>query len=159
MNCFQIGTPNRESLPRMPSLLFHVQIALSCTTIMSAWTVFLPFDDMPSNRPNLMLDEQSFQGLLAAAFTIQEHNERIRQERKTSAEYASRSATEATGTCPRCGAPKPAEAEHCQNCSRDEFRPGERLQRNWASMWMMSQEQGLWPDPPHEAGEAASRIR
>ncbi len=31
---------------------------------------------MPSNRPNLVLDEQSFQGLLSAAFTIQGYNDR-----------------------------------------------------------------------------------
>jgi ribosomal protein L40E len=121
---------------------------------------------MSSNRPNLMLDEQSFQGLLAAAFTIQEHNDRIRQNRETASESAARSTTEATGTCPRCGAPKPAEAQRCQICSLDDFRPGERLQHNWASMWMMGQKQGLWPDhPPQvgkttaEVGQAASRIR
>src|SRR6266852_1780277 len=31
---------------------------------------------MPSNRHNLVLDEQSFQGLLSAAFTIQGYNDR-----------------------------------------------------------------------------------
>ena len=155
MNWYQNGVHKRESVSkkltisivfRLPDLHYNGS-SLDCLP---------PRDTMPSNRPNLMLDEQSFQGLLAAVFTIQEHNDRIRQERKTSAESAGRFATEATGTCPRCGAEKPAEAEHCQNCSRDEYRPGERLQRNWALMWMMGQEQGLWPDPPHEAGEAAA---
>ena len=44
-----------------------------------------PSDAMPSNRPNLTLDEQSFQGLLSAAFTIQEHNDRRKLARQTPA--------------------------------------------------------------------------
>ncbi len=112
---------------------------------------------MPSKRSNLMLDEQSFQGFLAAAFTIQEHNDRIRRGRETSAEVAASTATEAAGICPHCGAPKPAEEQRCRRCSLVyEFRPGEGLQRNWASLWMLGQEQGLWPDPPPEVGEVAS---
>ncbi|MGA2966143.1 MAG: hypothetical protein ABSD64_08015 [Terriglobales bacterium] len=114
---------------------------------------------MPSNRPNLMLDEQSFQGLLAAAFTIQQHNDWIRRGWQTAAESAARSATEDTSACPDCGAPMPAETQRCQSCGLDELRPGERLQHNWASMWLMSQEQGSWPDHPLEVGEAAATIR
>jgi hypothetical protein len=34
-----------------------------------------------------------------------------------------------------------------------ELRPGERLQHNWASMWMMSQERGLWPERSAEVAE------
>ncbi len=86
---------------------------------------------MPSNRPNLTLDEQSFQGLLSAAFVIQEHNDRKKNAR-----------------------PAPAEAE---GEGADEFRPGERLQRNWASMWLMSQERGLWPERSGEIHEAPTR--
>jgi hypothetical protein len=33
------------------------------------------------------------------------------------------------------------------------FRPGERLQHNWASMWLMSQEQGLFPERSDETRE------
>ncbi len=117
----------------MPLLLFHFQIALTCTTIMSVWTVFLFCDDMPSNRPNLILDERSFQGLLSAAFTIQAHNDQIKQARLT------RTEPEASSVCRHCGAPKPAEEPQCESCGQAEFRPGERLQRNWASMWLMSQ--------------------
>jgi ribosomal protein L40E len=105
-----------------------------------------------------MLDEQSFQGFLAAAFTIQEHNDRIRRGRETSAEAAASTATEAAGICPHCGAPKPAEEQRCRRCRLVyEFRPGEGLQRNWASLWMLGQEQGLWPDPPPEVGEVAAK--
>jgi hypothetical protein len=78
-----------------------------------------------------MLDEQSFQGLLAAAFTIQQHNDR----RKNDTQPASVAAT-----LPAQADEAPSRAEAPEN-----LRPGERLQRNWASMWMMSQEQGLGP--------------
>jgi hypothetical protein len=94
---------------------------------------------MASNRPNLTLDEQSFEGLLSAAFTIQEHNDRLKQA-PTAAE------PEPNNICPHCGAPKPGVGSRCASCGLDEFRPGERLQRNWASMWLMSQEQRLWPE-------------
>jgi ribosomal protein L40E len=102
---------------------------------------------MSSNRPNLILDEQSFQDLLSAAFTIQAHNDQIKQARQTQTE------TEASSVCRHCGAPKPAEGSRCESCGLDELRPGERLQRNWASMWLMSQEHGLWPERSPEIGE------
>jgi len=106
---------------------------------------------MPGNRPNLTLDEQSFQGLLSAAFTIQEHNDRLKQAGQTLADPQGRLEPEANSICPHCGAPKPAapksaEGSRCESCGLDEFRPGERLQHNWASMWLMSQEQRLWPE-------------
>jgi ribosomal protein L40E len=128
-----------------------------------AWTVFLPRDTMPSNSPNLTLDEQSFQGLLSAAFTIQEHNDRLQQARQTPdepeahVEPEANSEPEANPVCPQCGAPKPADAPSCQSCGPDELRPGERLQRNWASMWLMSQEQGLWPERSPALREVSSR--
>ncbi len=88
---------------------------------------------MPSSRPNLTLDEQSFQGLLSAAFIIQEHNDRRKQARQAQAE---------------------AEGE---SNGADDLRPGERLQRSWASMWLMSQEQGLWPERSGEIREGPAR--
>jgi ribosomal protein L40E len=102
---------------------------------------------MPSNRPNLTLDEQSFEGLLSAAFTIQEYNDRVNQAQPTQAE------PEPNNICPHCGTPKPAEGSRCASCGLDELRPGERLQRNWASMWLMSQEQRLWPERSREIHE------
>jgi len=102
---------------------------------------------MPSNRPNLTLDEQSFEGLLSAAFTIQEHNDRVKQAQPTQAE------PEPNNVCPHCGTPKPTEGSRCASCGLDELRPGERLQRNWASMWLMSQEQRLWPERSPEIHE------
>lgn len=101
---------------------------------------------MPSNRPNLTLDEQSFQDLLSAAFTIQEHNRRLGNPIPTPPEPEPRTELAASRACPHCGAAKPADTSRCQSCGSDEFRPGERLQRNWASMWLMSQEHGLWPE-------------
>jgi len=118
---------------------------------------------MPSNSPNLTLDEQSFQGLLAAAFTIQQHNARLQQARQPQAEPESHVEPESNSemgaipVCPQCGAPKPADAPNCQSCGVDELRPGERLQHNWASMWLMSQEHGLWPDRPPARRDVPSR--
>jgi ribosomal protein L40E len=106
---------------------------------------------MPSNRPNLILDEQSFQDLLSAAFTIQAHNDQIKQARLTQTE------PKASSVCQHCGAPKPTEELPCESCGQGEFRPGERLQRNWASMWLMSQEQGLWPERCPETGEGTQK--
>jgi len=153
MRCFQIGVPNREISPIKPSPFFPFQTAPTCTTMALAWTVFLPPDAMPSNRPNLTLDEQSFQGLLSAAFIIQEHNDRLKQARPTQAEAEARREPDANRVCPHCGALKPADGSRCESCGLDELRPGERLQRNWASMWLMSQEQGLWPERSPEIRE------
>jgi len=101
---------------------------------------------MSSKRPNLTLDAQSFQELLSAAFTIQEHNDHLRQVRPAQAEPEARPEPQAQSLCQHCGAPKPSDAEVCPNCGLDEFRPGERMQRKWASMWLMSQEQVLFPE-------------
>jgi ribosomal protein L40E len=114
---------------------------------------------MPSNRPNLILDEQAFQDLLSAAFTIQEHNARLNQVRPTEIKSQVLSKAEPDSFCQRCGAPKPAQESRCRHCGLDEFRPGERMQRKWASMWLMSQEQTLWPEQPGEVREALHEIR
>lgn len=90
----------------------------------------------------MMLDEQAFQGLLAAAFTIQEHNDK--RLRETADEPAA--GLQLSSPCPHCGAAKLASETVCATCGRGEFRPGERLQRNWASMWLMSQDRGFWPE-------------
>ncbi len=116
---------------------------------------------MPANRPNLTLDEQSFQGLLSAAFIIQEHNDRLKLAGQTAAEPQASLEPEAS-ICPHCGAPKaaaakPAEGSRCESCGLDEFRPGERLQHNWASMWLMSQEQRLWPERSPEIREGIGK--
>ena len=99
---------------------------------------------MSSGRPKLSLDEQSFQDMLAAAFTIQEHNERRRKL-----------ARPAERACTRCGAKIRSDGPLCERCRHDEeARPGEELQRKWASLWLMSQEQGLFPDRGPSAAEA-----
>jgi ribosomal protein L40E len=106
-----------------------------------------PSDVMPSNRPNLTLDEQSFQGLLSTAFNNQEYNDRRKLARQTQAE------PEADRLCLHCGALMPADASRCGSCGLDEFCPGERMQPNWASMWLMSQEQSLLPQRSPEIRE------
>ena len=110
-----------------------------------------------TNRPNLTLDEQSFQDLLSAAFTIQEDNDRQKQARQTQAEPAPHTEPEANRVCQHCGAPMPADASQCEGCGLDEFRPGERMQPDWAPMWLMSQEQSLWPERPPKIGESARK--
>jgi ribosomal protein L40E len=127
---------------------------------------------MPSNRHNLILDEQAFQGLLSAAFIVQEYNDRLskdrlngdrlngarmKQARQQQAEPEAHPAPESPIVCRHCGAEKPAEESRCESCGWEEFRPGERLQRNWASMWLMSQEQDLWPERSPETGEGARK--
>jgi ribosomal protein L40E len=116
---------------------------------------------MTAPRPNLnlTLDEQCFQGLLAAAFTIQEHNDRRRQTRQEEAIAEALPEAETHGICPQCGARKPSEGSRCGSCGLDELRPGERLQRNWASMWLMSQEQGLWPERSADFAGAIEKDR
>ena len=80
-----------------------------------------------------MLDEQAFQNMLAAAFTIQEHNA---QRRKKAAEKH---------VCGRCGAAVEEAGALCPTCVEGP-RQGEELQRKWASLWLMSQEQRLGPE-------------
>jgi hypothetical protein len=161
MNRVQNGIPNREIFPKALRLLsfsdcphlHYNDLSLDCIS---------PPDAMPANRPNLTLDEQSFQGLLSAAFIIQEHNDRLKLAGQTPAEPQARLEPEAHSICPHCGAPKPAapraaERSRCESCGLDEFRPGERLQHNWASMWLMSQEQRLWPERSPEIREGIGK--
>ena len=121
---------------------------------------------MASDRAKLVLDEQAFQGLLAAAYTIQEHNARMTGDEPASGEAEARQPVQADSsqgisdpgevksvlpqinaeplnTCSHCGAPLPTADAACPKCSVSSYRPGERLQRNWASLWQMSQEQGV----------------
>jgi ribosomal protein L40E len=88
---------------------------------------------MSVQHPNLTLDERTFEGLLSAAFTIQEHNDRQKRAHESDA-------SPAINVCPHCGAQKPSNASPCGVCGLDKFRPGERLQRNWASMWLHRQD-------------------
>lgn len=90
---------------------------------------------MSPTRPKLKLDEQSFQDMLGAAFTIQEHN----AQRK-------RALQPPEHVCAQCGALLKDGALLCERCTEEAPRPGEDLQRKWASLWLMSQEQGLWTD-------------
>ena len=90
---------------------------------------------MASSHQKLKLDEQSFEGLLAAAYTIQQHNDKRK------------AAAAAQKVCTRCGAPIPAGEQACVHCGSDPegLRPGEKLQRNWASLWLMSQKEEWRP--------------
>jgi ribosomal protein L40E len=108
-------------------------------------------------RPHPVLDEESFQNLLAAAFTIQEHNDRRRQAQPVTPGPEATAEPPADSICPHCGAPQLEPASSCTICGSGQFRPGERLQRNWASMWLMSQERGLWPGPSTDGDGATEK--
>jgi hypothetical protein len=88
---------------------------------------------MAPKRPKFTLDEKAFQDLLAAAFTVQEHLKKRKAE--------------TSPVCEECGASVAEGESVCANCvaKHDEPRPGEKMQRKWASLWEMGQEQGLWP--------------
>jgi hypothetical protein len=102
-----------------------------------------PQSPMSSTRPKLKLDEQSFEELLAAAYTVQQHNATLKR-------------TSGTPTvCRQCGASLREGEQLCSHCAAagEEFRPGERMQRKWASLWQMGQQQGWWPEHPAVAGD------
>jgi ribosomal protein L40E len=125
-----------------------------------AWTV-TPSAAMPLNRHNLILDEQAFQDLLSAAFTVQEHGDWLKQAGHPgiAPQVASDAASlsEALGFCQDCGALKPTSDSDCIHCSTDQFRPGERLQRKLASMWLMSPEHDLGPERTAQLRKASRR--
>jgi predicted nucleic acid-binding Zn ribbon protein len=98
---------------------------------------------MSSSRPKLKLDEQSFQDMLAAAFIIQEHN--AKRKRAVQPQHA----------CGKCGAPVKEGELLCARCTGEELRPGEQMQRKWASLWLMSQEQRLWPERSPDRPQSA----
>jgi len=120
----------------------------------------VPFAFLASNRPDshynssvpMTLDEQSFQGLLSAAFTIQEHNDWRKLARQTTARQT-QAEPETDKLCQQCGALMPANASRCGACNLDAFRPGERVQREWLPMWLRSQAQSLWPERSPEIRE------
>lgn len=89
---------------------------------------------MSSSRPKLMLDEQAFQDMLEAAYTIQEHNARRRRS------------AQPQPACSGCGEPVSEGERFCGRCAGDQPRQGEKLQQKWASMWLKGREQGLWPE-------------
>ncbi len=98
---------------------------------------------MPSARSKLKLDEQSFEELLAAAYTVQQHNATLKRTSGTSA------------FCRQCGVSLREGERLCRRCAvaGEEFRPGERMQRNWASLWQMGQQRGSWPERPAARGD------
>ena len=135
---------------------------------------------MSLTRPKLQLDEKSFQGLLAAAFTIQEHADLLKQVRgatpgatkeassgatpaatkqanaeanssagpEVTSKIASEPKAEVFRVCRQCGAPLKEGDSRCDKCALEEFRPGERMQRKFASLWEMSQERRVRQERP-----------
>jgi hypothetical protein len=111
---------------------------------------------MSVTRPKLQLDEQSFQGLLAAAFTIQEHADLLKHLTEVSpkaAKVAKEPEAVPPRVCRHCAAPLKEDESRCDQCGLEEFRPGERMQRRFASLWEMSQEHGVRQERPREHSE------
>ena len=107
---------------------------------------------MSTTSPRLKLDEQSFQNLLAAAFTIQEHYERKRQAAVDSASKGAPSVEDILESlCPHCAAPIHSSDALCPQCGLERLRPGERMQSKLASFWEMSREQGVRHNPADAA--------
>ncbi len=102
---------------------------------------------MSSARPKIVLDEQSFQGLLAAAFTIQQHNDRYAAHRSDLPSEPPPARPRPPKLCAQCGLPLAKEGAPCAACGAEPLRAGEHLQQLWASMWQVSQERGLAPQP------------
>jgi ribosomal protein L40E len=113
---------------------------------------------MPSPRTKLVLDEQSFQGLLAAAFTIQQHNDRHGTAGSSSTVGGNQAGPKPAELCRHCGAPLPTGRTPCPTCGDENLRSGEHLQHLWASMWQLSQERGLGPQARKNAAPDASPL-
>lgn len=129
---------------------------------------------MSSTRQHLKLDEQGFQNLLAAAFTIQEHNSQRKQTggaKDLAQELSRQLAQELTQRltmqyCPQCGAALREGEARCDRCGSggeqvkgvqagdEELRPGERMQQKWASLWQMTKDKDFWPERPAVDGKA-----
>ncbi len=98
---------------------------------------------MPKSRSRLVLDEESFQGLLAAAFTIQEHNDKLSRaaNRVARPEAVAEVTKIPERRCPRCAALlKPGETL-CSECLASAFRPVERLPLRFPPLPEVSQDQ------------------
>jgi predicted Zn-ribbon and HTH transcriptional regulator len=108
---------------------------------------------MSTTRPKLQLDEQSFQRLLAAAFTIQEHGDLLKQVTQVDPKLAREPETEAPRICRHCGVPLKKDESRCGRCGSEEFRSGERMQHKFASLWERSQDHGVHQEHPPKSGE------
>jgi ribosomal protein L40E len=113
-----------------------------------SWKYYPRLVLMSSTRPKLQLDEKSFQGLLAAAYTIQEHADLLKQVTKVGHKATQKPDAEAPRVCQHCAAPLQEDESRCGRCGWEELRPGERMQRKFASLWEMSQEQGARQERP-----------
>jgi hypothetical protein len=166
MSHFPLWNPHSGILPRPSSLCFRAAPPTDQTPnfLRSQFLdlhyngyspkYYPPLTLMPLTRPKLQLDEQSFQGLLAAAFTIQEHADILRQVTQVSPKVDPKLEVEAPKLCPHCAAPLNNDQSRCAQCGLEEFRPGERMQRRFASLWEMSQEHGVRQERPPDHGES-----
>ncbi len=114
---------------------------------------------MPSTRPKLQLDEQSFQGLLAAAYTIQEHADLLKQVTRVGRKVAQEPEGEAPRVCQHCAASLNEGESRCGRCGWEISRPQGRMQRTFPSLSEMSQENGPRQErPPEPSGESVNEL-
>jgi hypothetical protein len=111
---------------------------------------------MSLSRPKVQLDEQSFQGLLAAAYTIQEHADLLKQVTKVSRKAAQEPCAAAPGICGNCAAPMQEDESRCGRCGWEESRQGERPEPTGATHWEISQEHGTGQEPIGTEAETAA---
>jgi hypothetical protein len=91
---------------------------------------------MSSTRSKLQLDEQSFQGLLAAAYTIQEHADLLKSVTRTGLEIEPQA--KVPKFCQHCAAE--LQECRCSHCGWEESRPPERMQNMLPSLERLAPE-------------------
>jgi hypothetical protein len=89
---------------------------------------------MPSNRSKLPLDEQSFQALLAAAYTIQEHAGLLKPVTSTSRKTVPEAQSKAARLCRHCGAAIKENELRCAGCGREDSSLEEHRQNIFLSL-------------------------
>jgi hypothetical protein len=118
-----------------------------------------------SAKPNVALDENFFQDLLAAAYVVQQHNDALRGSsapatRLSDSSRLSPGQTEFSAnpealpsTCRVCGRPFGSDEVFCGKCSMPRLAAGssENLQSKWASLWYMQQAQDTAEAAPSQA--------
>lgn len=86
------------------------------------------------------LNEDSFQQLLAAAFVVQQHNDRLRAQRiPAPASVASAPSQNPAITCRGCGHIFTDDESFCGVCGTSRSLESSDLQSKWASLWFMQQ--------------------
>jgi hypothetical protein len=113
---------------------------------------------MSSNRSKLPLDEQSFQALLAAAYTIQQHADLLKPVTQTSRKTIAEPEANASRLCRHCGAAIKEDHPRCARCGEGESSPEERMQNTFLSLdGLPPESKAVSADPPVSSESALIR--